>query len=67
MRDNVQAYFEEANKRLSIKYPPDTDFFGKKKHELFDDLCEVMDNIPDEYWEERFKEWSDKLATAKEN
>lgn len=66
LTNTVETYFEEANKRLSIKYPPDTDFFGRKKYELFDDLCEVMDNIPDEYWEKRFKEWSSKLAPAKE-
>ena len=66
LTNTVQAYFEEANKRLSIKYPPYTDFFGKKKYELFNDLCEVMDNIPDEYWEDRFKEWSDKLPPMPE-
>lgn len=54
MSDKVEAYFKEASKRLADKYPEGTKFTQKNLYGLMDDLQKVFDNIPDEYWKERF-------------
>ena len=66
MSDKVEAYFNEASKRLAEKYPEGTKFTGKNMYQLMDDLQKIFDNIPDEYWEERHKEWTDKLPPTEE-
>lgn len=52
MNDKVEAYIEEASKKLKEKYPEGTKITGRNLHELLDDITEFYENIPDEFWTE---------------
>lgn len=61
MEEKWQPYFDEFNQKIKQKYPSFN--YNRDRFNLFDDITEFWESLPDEYWRDSAKEWSNTFVS----